>query len=142
MADQIRFLAGWMAVQAVPKLAEKVGLPLNLPAEHMIYGMSMDEIQKTLKDYEGVLKKLMNEHNLSWWDIYTNSDVGKERLALAEKMRIDEGDAVLDVGCWRGYFTIALATLCNTVCGLDLMNGFGRRDWWINFRAAMKVLGI
>ncbi len=49
---------------------------------------------------------------------------------------------MLDVGCGRGYTTAALARYTSCVVGLDLMNGYGRRGWWSNFRIAMDVLGL
>ncbi|MCW4036451.1 MAG: class I SAM-dependent methyltransferase [Candidatus Bathyarchaeota archaeon] len=142
MPDLVRFLSEWLAVQAVPRLAREIGLPLNLPEERMIYGLSTEEIQRILGEYDDVLAELVRRHNISWWDVYTSSDVGKERLVLASEMRLYEDDVVLDVGCGKGYLTVALATLCRAVCGMDLMNGLGRRGWWTNFRAEMGALDL
>lgn len=142
MPDLVRFLSEWLAVQAVPRLAKEIGLPLNLPEERMIYGMSTEEIQRILREYDDVLAELVSRHSISWWDVYTSSDVGKERLVLASEMRLYEDDVVLDVGCGRGYLTVALATLCRAVCGMDLMNGLDRRGWWTNFRAEMGALDL
>lgn len=142
MIIQVRFLSEWIAVQAAPKLGKIIGIPMNLLPEHMIYGLTHQKLDTTLKKYRKFLEKLMNEHNLSWWDIYINSDVGKERLALAEKMNIEKIDVALDVGCGRGYFTIALATFCDVACSLDLMNGYGRKGWWTNFRSVMRALEL
>ncbi len=142
MPDLVRFLSEWLAVQAVPRLAREIGLPLNLPEERMIYGLSTEEIQRILGEYDDVLAELINRHNISWWDVYTSSDVGKERLVLASEMRLYEDDIVLDVGCGKGYLTVALATLCRDVCGMDLMNGLGRRGWWTNFIAEMGALNL
>jgi len=142
MTERVSFLSEWMAVQAVPRLAEKAGSPLDLPEERTLYGMPVEEIVEALKGYEGALGRLMEGHGFSWRDVYEGSDVGRERLALAEEIGVCEDDTVLDVGCGKGYLTIALATRCKDVCGLDLMDGFGRRGWWADFRAEMGALGL
>ena len=140
--DLIWFLSEWIAVQAVPRLSKRVGIPLDLPLENMLYGMNVGELTQTLEDYGQCLRNLIEEHGVSWWDVYAHSDIGMERLALAKKMRIEDGDVVLEVGCGRGYFTIPVASLCERVCALDLMNGFGRRGWWAGLRAEMAALGL
>jgi 16S rRNA G1207 methylase RsmC len=38
-----------------------------------------------------------------------------ERLALVQEMQLDKRDIVLDVGCGRGYFTIAAAKFSGMV---------------------------
>ncbi len=42
-------------------------------------------------------------------------------------MKLRGDDIVLDVGCGRGYFTIAAAKYAKLVVSLDLMNGYGRQ---------------
>lgn len=108
----------------------------------MLYGLRLEELIRILREYDRYARTLVEEHGVSWWDFYAYSDVGKERLALVEEFRVEDGDVVLDVGCGKGYLTIALAQDCNRVCGLDLMNGFGRRGWWSDFQAEMAALNL
>jgi len=49
---------------------------------------------------------------------------------------------VLDVGCGRGYFTIAATKCSRRVIGLDAMNGMSRRGWWKNFRESLYELKL
>ena len=55
---------------------------------------------------------------------------------------VRSGDSILDVGCGMGFTSAALAFNSSMVCGFDLMNGFGRIDWWTNFRLEMTSLGL
>ena len=136
------FLGEWIAMQAVQSIAERLGVPLGLPRENMLYGLEPDELMGAISGYEGELQKLMVEHGVTWRDVYEASDVGRERMALAEEIGLSDRDVVLDVGCGKGYTTIALAGGSDVACGLDLMNGFGRRGWWANFRLAMAAVGL
>ncbi len=141
--DLVWFLSEWIAIQVVPRLSKRIGLPLDLPPENMLYGMNGGgEFTRILEDYRRCLRSLIEEHGVSWWDVYTHSDIGLERLSLAEKMRIDDGDIVLEVGCGMGYFTIPVASICERIFAMDLMNGFGRRGWWAGLRAEMTALGL
>jgi cyclopropane fatty-acyl-phospholipid synthase-like methyltransferase len=79
---------------------------------------------------------------ISWWDVYLNSDIGMERVALAREMLLDADDVILDVGCGRGYFSIAAAKFSKFVVGVDLMDGEGRHGWWRNFRASIHELNL
>ena len=142
MDVDVPFLREWIAMQAVRNIVAKMGLRCDLPGEPMLYGLALDELIGAIAGYESLLKGLMSEHGVSWRDVYEASDVGRERLALAEEIGVSEDDVVLDVGCDKGYNTVALARGSPMVCGLDLMNGFGRTGWWKNFRLEMAALGL
>ncbi|MCW4051527.1 MAG: methyltransferase domain-containing protein [Candidatus Bathyarchaeota archaeon] len=135
-------LGGWLSVQSVPRLAEKHGVQYDLPPEHMLYGLSMDELGSVIKRYEELLDELMTEHGVTWWDAYIHSDVGKERLELVNDLSVMPGDSVLDVGCGKEYTTVALAQHTEYVTGLDMMNGYGRKGWWHNYWLVMQALGL
>lgn len=142
MGVDVPFLGEWIAVQAVQELADKIGVRLDLPKEFMLYELELDELIGAIDGYETMLRKIMSEHSVSWRDVYGASDVGRERLALAKEIGLSQDDVVLDVGCGKGYNTVALAHYSLEVCGLDLMNGFGRKGWWGNFRKMMDALGL
>jgi ubiquinone/menaquinone biosynthesis C-methylase UbiE len=57
-------------------------------------------------------------------------------------MQLQENEVILDVGCGRGYFSIAAAKFSKFIIGLDIMNGFGRQGWWRNFRISMQELNL
>jgi len=129
-------------LQSVPRLVKRHKVQAVLPEERTLYGSSSQEYNAFIGKYEAVLRQLFLEFGVSWKDVYLNSDVGKERLKLAEKMRIAADDNVLDVGCGRGYFTAAAARHGKSVVGLDLMNGLGRRGWWQKFKLIMRELHL
>jgi len=135
-----RLLGEGLILQSVPRLVKRHRFQVVLPHERTLYGSSLQEFKDVIDKYEAALRQLFQEFGVSWKDVYLNSDVGKERLALAKKMQIAADDNVLDVGCGRGYFTAATALHCKSVVGLDLMNGFGRRGWWQKFKLAMREL--
>ena len=95
-----------------------------------------------MSEAERIVKQFFKDFKVSWWDIYLNSDIGIERAALEKEMKLREDDIVLDVGCGRGYFTIAAAKNVKFVVGLDLMNGYGRQGWWKNFKTTMQELNL
>lgn len=68
--------------------------------------------------------------------------LGRERLLIANEIGLSSSDRVIDVGCDRGYFTIAAVKSSGFVVGVDLMNGFGRHSWWIHFNKAMRLLDL
>ncbi|MCW3989338.1 MAG: methyltransferase domain-containing protein [Candidatus Bathyarchaeota archaeon] len=142
MGTNVSFLMGGMAVQAVPRLAEKRGIVLGLPPERMLYGMGLADLVGVLSSYDESLRRMVAEHDISWKEVYEESDVGRERMALIEEIGPTREDIILDVGCGKGFTTIALAFDSSMVCGLDLMNGFGRLGWWDNFRLEMASLGL
>lgn len=131
-----------LGIQAIPRLAEKFGVHVEFPEERMVFGMLPEDFQKVFKDSGEILDRLFHEFKASWWDVYDNSDIGMERIALAKEMQLRENDVILDVGCGRGYFSIAAAKFSKFIVGLDLMNGFGRQGWWTNFRISMKELNL
>ena len=138
-----------LGIQSIPRLAEKLGVQVRFPARVFSTPMRTEDFQKLLEDCGKILDSFFEEYKLSWWDVYNTSDIGMERMALAQEMQLDEHDTVLDVGCGRGYFTIAAARFSSLVVGVDLMNGLGRHGWWRNFNTSIhelnlvdKVLGV
>lgn len=131
-----------LGIQAIQRLAKRYGVQVEFPEERTLFGMAPAGFQKVFKDSGKILSTLFEEFKASWWDVYCNSDIGMERLALAKEMQLQEDDVVLDVGCGRGYFSIAAARFSMFVVGLDLMNGFGRQGWWRNFRVSMHELNL
>jgi len=142
MSVDWRFLGEAVILQSTPRLAKKYGLQIDLPEERMLYGTSPKQFLTIIEKYEAVLRKLFHEFRVSWKEIYSNSDIGKERLAVARRMEIKENDAVLDIGCGRGYSSAALAMHSRFVVSLDLMNGLGRKGWWQKFKLTMRELTL
>jgi len=138
MSDHLRILA----LQSTAKIAEELGLEASLPRFFNLYGRPPEAFNEALLKTWRFLEELIDERTVSWWDVYSKSDIGKERLMLAEALGISKEDEVLDVGCGRGYFTIAAAKLASFVVGADLMNGLGRYGWWAHFNEAMRKLGL
>lgn len=138
----ITFLSGFLAVQAVPKLYQKLGVDIELPEERALYGKPIRQIKEFLKLYNRHLKRLLEDYGFNWWDVYKATDIGKERISIAEEIKIDREDTVYDAGCGKGYFTIAAAMNDIDVVSLDIMNGYGRTGWWRNFRSTMSSLGL
>lgn len=142
MSVDWRLLGEGVIIQSVPRLLKRYRVQMVLPEERTLYGSSLSEFNAFMGKYEDALRQLFQEFGVSWKDVYLNSDVGKERLKLAEKMGIGADDNVLDVGCGRGYFTAAAAYHTKSVVGLDLMNGLGRRGWWQKFKLTMRELHL
>ena len=117
---------GGIAVQAVPRLAEKLGIDHYLPPERMLYGLGLADLVSAISGYADALRLMRAEHGISWREVHEASDVGRERMALIDIIGLDHDDLIFDVGCGRGFTTAALAFDSSRVCGLDLMNGFGR----------------
>ena len=132
-----------LGLQAIPRLAKKLDVELDGFSGFLdLYGTSPEESRKAYEKCGKILKYLFKEFNVSWWDVYSNSDIGMERTALTRDMGLEKGDIVLDVGCGRGYFTIAATKCSRRVIGLDAMNGMGRRGWWKNFRESVSELKL
>jgi len=142
MSVDWRLLGEGVVLQSLPRLVKRHRVQVDLPGERALYGSSLKEYDAFIGKYEAVLRQLFQEFGVSWKDVYLNSDVGKERLKLAEKMDLGANDNVLDVGCGRGYFTAAAAHHSKFVVGLDLMNGLGRRGWWKKFKLIMRELHL
>ena len=126
MVEDISFLMGGIAVQAVPRLAERRGMELGLPPARMLYDMGQDVLVEVLGRYDETLRVMMADHNFSWREVYQISDIGRERMALIDEIGLKRGNIVLDLGFGKGFTTAALAFASSMVCGLDLMNGSGR----------------
>lgn len=76
---------------------------------------------------------------VSWRDVFAASDIGKERSLIADRF-VGRASQVLDVGCGRGFFSLACARRTDRVTSLDLMNGRGREGWWAEFRTTLEVM--
>ncbi|MHA1834317.1 MAG: class I SAM-dependent methyltransferase [Candidatus Baldrarchaeia archaeon] len=131
-----------LGIQAIPRLTKKLSVQVEFPRWSKFFGISPIDFQKILSEAGRIVKQFFEDFKVSWWDIYLNSDIGIERAALAKEMKLREDDIVLDVGCGRGYFTIAAAKNVKFVVGLDLMNGYGRQGWWKNFKTTMQELNL
>ena len=132
-----------LGLQAIPRLAKKFDVELNDFSGFIdLYGTSPEEFRKAYEKCGKILKYLFKEFNVSWWDVYLNSDIGMERMALARDMGLEKSDIVLDVGCGRAYFTVAAARCSRRVIGLDAMNGMSRRGWWKNFKESIYELKL
>ena len=142
MVEDISFLVGGMSVQAVPGLGERFDIELDLPPARMLYGMGLDDLVEVVGLYDESLRVMIAEHDISWREVYQASDIGRERMALIDRIKPSREDIVLDLGCGKGFTTAALAFASSMVCGLDLMNGSGRWGWWTNFRLEMDSLGL
>jgi len=86
MGTDVPFLMGGIAVQAVPRLAERLGIELDLSPERMLYGLELGDLVGSIGRYEETLKRMMTEHDISWREVFEASDVGRERVALVEKI--------------------------------------------------------
>lgn len=131
-----------LGMQSIPRLAEKLGVSVDFPARVFSRSVRMEDFQRLLEECGKILATLFEEYGVSWWDIYNSSDIGLERTAIAREMQLDMNDTVLDVGCGRGYFSIAAARLCKFVVGIDLMNGLGRHSWWKKFAESLRELNL
>jgi ubiquinone/menaquinone biosynthesis C-methylase UbiE len=132
-----------LGLQAIPRLAKKFDVELNDFSGFIdLYGTSPEEFRKAYEKCGKILKYLFKEFNVSWWDVYSNSNIGMERTALARHIGLEKDDTVLDVGCGRGYFTVAAAKCSRRVIGLDAMNGMSRRGWWNNFKESIYELKL
>jgi len=142
MSEDWRLLGEGVIIQSVPRLVKQHRVNAALPEGRTLYGSSMQQFIDFMSKFEQVLRQLFYEFGVTWNDVYQDSDVGKERLMLAEQMDIDRDDVVLDVGCGRGFFTIAAAHKAKFVTSLDLMNGLGRKGWWQRFKLTMRELQL
>lgn len=137
MGDNLQLLG----FTAIPRLARQYGVNVEFPAPRDLYGLAPGDFGKAIEDVGRILSKFF-ELKASWRDVYMASDIGIERMALAGEMQLHNCDLILDVGCGRGYFTIAAANFAERVVGLDLMNGYGRHGWWKNFAESMDEVGF
>lgn len=130
-----------LGLQAIPRLAEKFNIELDGFAGFLdLYGTRREEFSEAYEKCGEILKRLFEEFNVSWWDVYLNSDIGMERMSLVRDTGLEKGDIVLDVGCGRGYYAAAAARCARRVVGLDAMNGMSRRGWWKNFMESISEL--
>lgn len=137
MGDNLQLLG----ITAIPRLAKKYGVNVEFPAPRDLYGLAPEDFGKVIEDAGRILSTFF-ELGASWWDVYMASDIGMERMALTVEMRLHDCDLVLDVGCGRGYFTIATANFAEHVVSLDVMNDYGRHGWWKNFATSTDEVGL
>ena len=115
-----------LGLQSIPRLAERLGVEVEFPTNAFIESLhGGEDFGRILEDCKRILASFFGESDASWWDVYCNSDIGLERMAITKEMQLDKKDRVLDVGCGRGYSSIAVARLVKSVVGLDLMDGLG-----------------
>jgi ubiquinone/menaquinone biosynthesis C-methylase UbiE len=132
-----------LGLQAIPRLAKKSDVDLEGFSTYSdLYGKTAEEFNKAYGNCEKILNRLFKKHSISWWDVYLNSDIGMERTALARDIGLEKDDTVLEVGCGRGYFSVAAAKFAEEIIGLDIMNGRGRNGWWKNFKETIAELDL
>jgi len=131
-----------LGMQSVPRLAKKLGAEVNFPANALSVPMPPGEFRRLLDDCGRIIDSFFGQFRISWWDVYVNSDIGLERMAIAQEMQLRDHDVVLDVGCGRGYFSVAAAKSSRIVVGVDLMDGVERPGWWRNFNTCMNELDL
>ncbi|NIO38017.1 methyltransferase domain-containing protein [Candidatus Bathyarchaeota archaeon] len=132
-----------LGLQAAPRLAEKFDVQLeDFIGFDDLYGAKPKQFMQAYKQCGRILGHLFKEFNISWWDVYLSSDIGMERMGLAQDMGLGKDDVVLDVGCGRGYFTFAAARCSRVVLGLDGMDGMRRQGWWRSFQESVFELKL
>jgi len=132
-----------LGLQAIPRLAKKFGVDLEGFLTYSdLYGKTAEEFNKACANGAKILNHFFEKYSISWWDFYLNSDIGMERTALARDMELEEDDTILEVGCGRGYFSVAATRFVEKVIGLDIMNGGGRCGWWKNFKETVTELKL
>jgi ubiquinone/menaquinone biosynthesis C-methylase UbiE len=132
-----------LGLQAIPRLAKKFDVDLEGFLTYSdLYGKTAEEFNRAYGNCGKILNRLFEKYSISWWDVYSNSDIGMERTALARDMGLEKDDTVLEVGCGRGYFSVAAAKFAERVIGLDIMNGGGRSGWWKNFKETIAELDL
>lgn len=131
-----------LGLQSIHSLAEVAGVEIEFSKNVLSKSLRVEEFQKNVERCERILSSLLKDFKISWWDVYRHSDIGKERLEITKEMDLEKTDSVLDIGCGRGYFSIAAALSAKSVLGVDLMNGYGRYSWWRNFKVALNELNL
>ncbi|MFX0167773.1 MAG: class I SAM-dependent methyltransferase [Candidatus Hodarchaeota archaeon] len=131
-----------LCMQAAQRLADLHQMDIELPPYRSFFGLSPKEFMTRLRICSDFVADLIDKTTLSYRDLYKTSDIGKERLLLIRKLEIAKDAVVLDVGCGRGYTTIAAALQGALTLGIDLMNGGGRFDWWQNWIITAKKLQL
>jgi len=131
-----------LAMQSVPRLAKKLGAKVSFPERAMSVPATPDEFKRLLDECGRIIDSFFKQFKISWWDVYVNSDIGLERMAIAQEMQLRDHDVVLDVGCGRGYFSVAAAKSSRVVVGVDSMDGVERPGWWRNFNTCMNELNL
>lgn len=83
----------------------------------------------------------LSASGVTWWEVFAASDIGAERSLIADRLSIENAQ-VLDVGCGRGFFSLACAKKTPHVTSLDLMDGGGRVGWWEELKKTSSVMGV
>lgn len=131
-----------LGMQSVPRLAKKLGAGVSFPSGALSVPLHPDDFKRLYDDCGRILDSFFKQFKVSWWDVYINSDIGLERMAVAQEMQLRSHDVLLDVGCGRGYFSISAAKSSQVVVGADLMDGVERPGWWRNFNTCMNELNL
>jgi ubiquinone/menaquinone biosynthesis C-methylase UbiE len=131
-----------LAMQSVPRLAKRLGAKVSFPERALSVPLAPDEFRRLLDECGRIVDSFFEQFKISWWDVYVNSDIGLERMAIAQEMQLHDHDVVLDIGCGRGYFSVAAAKSSQVVVGVDLMDGVERPGWWRNFNTCMNELNL
>lgn len=130
-----------LACQSIPVLSKKLGMTTSLRVEIIPPGLDNSQRSELRSKRMSLLQDLFSKHSVSWWDIFDQSEIGRERNIIAEKY-IPHGSSVIDIGLGRGYFAHAAAKRAKSVVGVDRMNGLGRLGWWHNFLESRMNLGF
>lgn len=113
-----------LGLQAIPKLAKRFNIDLDgFLTYNDLYGTTPEQFNSSLDKCEKILRDLICNCGVSWWDIYSNSDIGMERIALARDICLQEDDTVLEIGCGR-----RLLQYCCNDC-LKQCYWFGHDEW-------------
>ncbi len=128
-----------LACQAIPRICAEIGLGCDLSEE--VFPASQAEAAGVQVRRERLLAILSGEHGVTPYDLFRESGIGQERLALTERF-VPAGSDVLDVACGRGYFTFASALSGSNVMAVDRMGDERRPGWWRTFNSARESLGL
>jgi ubiquinone/menaquinone biosynthesis C-methylase UbiE len=93
------------------------------------------------KEREQTLKELLSKYDVSIWDVYDESGIGRERSEIAREF-VRGYSSVLDVATGRGYFAFACARSGCQVTAIDIMDGEERVGWWKVFLGSSSRLGL
>ncbi len=130
-----------LGCQALPALCKQHGLRYQLGSDIYVPNLTRAQMRTLESRRMEVISRLFRQFGTTWWDVFENSDIGKERLALASEFGSGRR-RILDVGCGRGFFTFACSKRGGAVTSLDLMDGLGRAGWWSEFRETAELLTL
>ncbi len=129
----------YLLLQALPRLVPAQILDPWPPSLNLFDRRSWAAFGQTASIYMERFQHLSKRYDFDWLDVYRSSEIGRERLAVAQTLKefVDKPPPsgthlFLEAGCGRGYFTTALSLTypkARTIAA-DRMNGFGREGWW------------